>query len=66
MYRTLPQSYFLNYNLGGIREDPRISLWVDVLDHNLLTILKSSHQDPSNEGSNFILSPLEVGQTAIF
>ena len=24
-------------------------------------ILKSSHQDLSNEGSNFILSPLEVG-----
>jgi hypothetical protein len=31
------------------------------LDHDLFLILKSSHQDLSNEGSNFILSPLEVG-----
>jgi hypothetical protein len=33
---------------------------VNFLDHIFL-IFKNSHQDLSSEGSNFILSPLEVG-----
>ena len=36
-----------------IREDPRSTLWVDFMDHDLLMIVESSHPDPSNVGSNF-------------
>ena len=38
--------------------DPNYTPWVDFLDHD---ILKNSGQDLSNEGSNFVLSSLEVG-----
>ena len=37
---------------------PNYTLRVDFLDHDLL---KKLHHDLSNEGSNFILSLLEVG-----
>ena len=40
--------------------DPNYAPGVDFLDHRFLN-LKNSSQDPSNEGSNFILSSLEVG-----
>ena len=41
--------------------DPNYTPGVDFLDHDFFIILKNSHQDLSNEGSNFILSSLEVG-----
>ena len=34
------------------------------MDHDLFLILKNSGQDLSNDGSNFILSSLEVGHWA--
>ena len=40
--------------------DPNYTLGVDFLDHDFYN-LKHSSQDLSNEGSNFILSSLEVG-----
>ena len=52
--RNTPSNFIIgNYNLGGgLRKDPR-TLWVDSFDHDLLVmILKSSHQELSNEGSN--------------
>ena len=41
--------------------DPNYTLGVDFLDHDFFIILKNSHQELSNEGSNFILTSLEVG-----
>ena len=43
-------------NLG-----PKLHPWMDFLDHDFFIILKNSHQDLSNEGSNFTLSSPEVG-----
>ena len=40
--------------------DPNYTPGMDFLDH-VISILKYSGQDLSNEGSNFILSSLEVG-----
>ena len=40
--------------------DPNYTQGVDFLDHDFYN-LKNSSQDLSNEGSNFILSSLEVG-----
>ena len=41
--------------------DPDYNPGVDFLDHDFFIILNNSHKDLSNEGSNFILSSLEVG-----
>jgi hypothetical protein len=46
--------------------NPYYTPGVDLLDHAFYVILKNSHQYLSNEGSNFILSPLEVVQTWAF
>ena len=40
---------------------PNYTLRVDFVDHDFFLILNNSHQDLSNEESNFILSSLEVG-----
>ena len=46
----------------GPTRDPNYIPGVDFLDHDFFfIILKNSHQDLSNEVSNFILSSLEVG-----
>ena len=41
--------------------DPNYTLGVDFLVHDFFIILKNSHQDLSNEGLNFTLSPVEIG-----
>ena len=47
--------------VGAVTWDPNYTLArVDLLDHDFFN-LKNSHQELSNEGSNFILSSLEVG-----
>jgi hypothetical protein len=46
---------------GGPTRDSNYTLGVDFLDHDFFIIQKNSHQDLYNEGSNFILSSLEVG-----
>ena len=43
----------------GLSLEPKLHPGGGFLDHHLLS-LKSSHKDLSNEGSNFILSTLEV------
>ena len=45
---------------GGILGTQNYTPGVDFLDHNFFN-LKNLGQDLSNEGSNFILSSLEVG-----
>ena len=58
---TRPNLIFWISHLGGQKGDSNYTPGVNFLD---------SHQDLSNEGSNFILSPLEVGhwvaQTWVF
>ena len=46
--------------MGGNTWDPNYAPGLDFLDCNFFN-LKNSGQDLSNEGSNFILSSLEVG-----
>ena len=46
--------------MGAVTWDPNYTPGTDFLDH-IFSILKNSGQDLSNEGSNFILSLLEVG-----
>ena len=46
--------------MGGNTWDPNCAPGLDFLDHIFFN-LKDSGQDLSNEGSNFILSSLEVG-----
>ena len=46
---------------GGNTWDPNYAPGLDFLDHISGFNLKNSGQDLSNEGSNFILSSLEVG-----
>ena len=46
--------------MGGNTWDPNYAPGLDFLDHIFFN-LKNSGQDLSNEGSNFILSSLEVG-----
>ena len=46
--------------MGAVTWDPNYTPGMDFLDH-IFSILKNSGQDLSNEGSNFILSSLEVG-----
>ena len=45
---------------GGPIRDPNYIPEVDFLDYDFFIIIKNSHQDLSNEGSNFILSSLGV------
>ena len=45
---------------GGDIWDPNYTPGLDFLDHIFFN-LKDSGQDLSNEGSNFILSSIEVG-----
>ena len=51
---------FSDFNWGRENGPQNYTAEVDILDHDLL----QSHQDLSNEGSNFILSSLEVGHSA--
>ena len=46
--------------VGAVTWDPNYTQGVDFLDHDFFIILKNSHQELSNEGSNFILSSVEV------
>ena len=46
--------------MGGNSWDPYYAPGLDFLDHIFFN-LKNSGQDLSNEGTNFILSSLEVG-----
>ena len=63
MDRTLSShDKFESSNLDLLPWDPNYIAGVDVLDHApFFMILKNSGQELSNEGSNFILSSLEVG-----
>ena len=49
--------------MGGSTWHQNYTLGMDFLDHDFYLILKNLHQDLSNEGSNFILSSLEVGHS---
>ena len=61
MDRTLStRAKFESSNLGLILGTQTTARGVDFLDHNFLSS-KNSGQDQSNEGSNLILSSLEVG-----
>ena len=48
--------------MGGNTWDPNYATGLDFLD-NIFFNLKNSGQDLSNEGSNFILSSVEVGHS---
>ena len=50
--------------LGEGKRPPKLHPWGEFFGSWSFTILKKSQQDLSNEGSNFILSSLEVGHWA--
>ena len=50
-----------NVHWGREKGPPNYTPGVDFFGPGYFIILKNSHQDLSNEGSNFILSSLEVG-----
>ena len=56
-FENHPSTFWLQATFS---KDP-MTLWMDFFEPWPFIILKSSHQDLSNFGSNFILSPLEVG-----
>ena len=49
---------------GGGKKAPKLQPGGGFFEPQSFKILKNSHQDLSNEGSNFILSSLEVGHWA--
>ena len=65
---TSPNFILWNWNLGGLRKDTQEHLLGGYFWPWPFMMLKSSHQDLSNEGSNFILTPLGnwVAQTKLF
>ena len=56
--------YFLKNSTGGGKQAPKLHPGGGLFGPWSFIILKNSHQDLSNEGSNFILSSLEVGHWA--
>ena len=65
-YRWTEHSHFFfeKMSSGGGKKDPQITPQGGFFGPWSFIILKNSHQDLINEGSNFILSSLEVGHWA--
>ena len=62
LYRWTEHSAdFFKMTTGGGKKAPQITPRGGFFEPRSFKILKNSHQDLSNEGSNFILSSLEVG-----